>query len=284
MGQNSNEQKSRLKIFSISVSFNSLLVKNRSSDFEEFKKLAKNNSNFFNSNLNTYSSYSNLLFAVSQINVIVGFSPYNSKSESYYNKRELKLGIGYNSGVRRSFNFFRNIEIPGDTFTSSNNNIIYLDTLIYSNYDYFEVIDELEIGITYLYKTDPEKRISLHTGYGIGLGFSIYSGLNSSNYDDTSLVFTTIIDGTEYSSYKAYDNNYYSSDNRDRNVKTKNSVFIRTYIPFGLNIRLSKKHDILNQMNLFFQTKFGFEYQQIIDDNNYLRPFYGFGIGLKYDF
>ena len=96
------------------------------------------------------------------------------------------------------------------------------------------------------------------------------------------MVFTTIIDGAEYSSYKTYGNNYYSPDNRD--VKTKNSIFIRTYIPFGLNIRLSKKHAILNQLNLFFQTKFGLEYQQIINDNNYLRPFYGLGIGLKYNF
>ena len=277
--QQSNVHKNRLKVSSVGMNYNNLIIFNRSSDFEELREIAENNTDFFPSNLNGYSSSAYPESFSFQIGVSLGFSPYNSKIEAYNNKRELTLRISYNYNYRRSFYFYKQTIIPADTFVSSNG-VIYSDTLISSSYDYTEIIDELAINITYLYKTDPEKRISLYTGYGIGIGFSIYSVIKASNSEDTTLI---LIYGSNSYSNNGYGYYNFGSDIK-KDIKTKPSIFIRPYIPFGLSFRLSKKRDILNQIHIFVQTKFGLEFQQIIGNNNSIIPFAGGGIGFKYNF
>jgi len=223
----------------------------------------------------------NNMMNVSQINVGVGFSPYSKKLGDYNRKMELKFGLSFANGGWGAKSIEESATKAGDVFISPNG-AIFSDTIsLTTTRDAYEM-NVLGLDVSFLGRTNQDKQLSLFAGIGLNAGFSITSDLMTVIHNTQDIVYT--IDGYEIS---GPENNYFNhAEKTDMSeIKTANSLMLRVYAPFGLDVRLSKKHRILSKFHIYMQGQIGADYQQLTDGSKYyIRPSVGMGLGLKYKF
>jgi hypothetical protein len=196
--------------------------------------------------------------------------------------RELLIGINYLSETRRQYYFTKtNLKII-DTIKIQNHDF-YLDSVFYSYYSFSEQIDELGFIVSYIYKSDQTKLVSMFSGYGINLSYSYnsvfdntrvtQSSKNLSRYPDTNYL---------YDAYYPFD---IKSEGKSEEIKGNNNYFMRIFVPLGLNLKITKKETIWKHFNLQIASQFGVEYRYIQNDKGYISPYVSYlDIGLKYNF
>jgi len=224
---------------------------------------------------------SNSMMNVSQINVGVGFSPYSKKLGDYNRKMELKFGLSFASGGWGAKSIEESATKAGEVFISPNGTIFSDTVSLTTTRDTYEM-NVLGVDFSFLGRTSQERLVSLFAGVGMNIGFSITSDLKTVIHNTQDLVYS--IDGYEIS---GPENNYFNHAEKtdESKIKTANSLMLRVYAPFGLDIRLSKKHKILSKFHIYMQGQLGADYQQLTDGSKYyIRPSVGMGLGLKYNF
>ncbi len=219
----------------------------------------------------------------------LGLTPFSKKKNAYRNNRELRLGIGFNFGSRRSFNFYNTDFIAADTFVSSNGNPpIYADSAFGSYHYYSENFYEFNINIAYLFKTDPSKRLYLYAGIGAEYGISMRYFLRYDNLETTELVYYdegNPPSGDYYYYYGKYsDNNDYDYSSSSTKTNMLNAAhFVRAYIPLGINFRISTGNSFWQHMNVYSELNPGVEFQIVPNDRTYINPYWGVAlVGLSY--
>ncbi len=216
----------------------------------------------------------------------IGITPYSKELGKLNHNRELRLGIGMNTGTRRSYSFNNKETIVVDTFYSNNGNPnIYLEQVNAEDYYYNEEYTELNFNIAYLFKTDAQKRLHLYFGFGAEYGFTLQS------------VVEVYQSETSWENYLTPDNNYnsnyYCSSSMGREYEGKSdrtningtSHYIRVYVPLGINFRFSNNNSFFKHLNIYSELNPGIEIQMAPKSNLYTNPYLGFAfIGLKYTF
>ena len=133
-----------------------------------------------------------------------------------------------------------------------------------------------------MFKTDPEKRFSLFTGIGLKFACTITSRVYTRNTEDTAISVNYYNAKPNFSQFDDA-NNIGTSDIWYRG-KSDATLFTSVFAPFGVNMRLCKKKEIWNQMNIFMQGIVGLELESQIKGSTHLNPFMGCSVGFKFDF
>jgi len=188
------------------------------------------------------------------LNLNITLHPYNSKRGAYNIQQELRLGIAHYRGRNASFYFNKEIIYTVDSSRG-----------FFVNYE--EIIDEIAVEGSYLFKANAYKRVGFYIGIGSGTGFSIYSTLTE--YTGASTTFNVTIGNTRYELNTDGSSNF-------RYIKAKSHFYLRAYIPVGINVRIIKRIDIM------LEARSGLSYQQTIKGDGTLRNHIGLGLNIKY--
>jgi hypothetical protein len=215
------------------------------------------------------------------ISLEIGLNPYSKKLGDYNKKRELTVGLYYSGFDFANKNSVDFTSTPGDTF--SNNALLYqTDTITRIQRSYREEANVLGVSVQYLYKTDPEKRISLFTGYGIKAGYAITARIHEGYTKDSALVVNfagTVPDNS------GFDNGLILASDQQKYSKNAHSTILTSvFIPFGIDLRLCKNKDIWNQMNLFMKGSVGLESDIVVNGKTKFLPYAGCSLGFKFNF
>ncbi len=275
---NTSEKKGCLKINSIYLNANKYSIQDElfgseNSYHTDFQNFGMNNMHHKNDYYNMGS-----MMNVSQINIGVGLSPYCKNLGDYNRKQEFRIALSYTHGIRNLTNYSETFPYAGETFISPNA-VIISDTLKTKSISTAERLTEIGVDISYIFRTNQDKIVSLFTGVGINTGYAITSDLLTNISYKARIVYNIggeKIDNGENTSKKEPESTLGSVDP---------SILIRPYIPFGINFRLAKKHKFFSKMNLYIQGQGGMEYQQLLNGSDYyIKPLMSMGFGIKYTF
>jgi hypothetical protein len=291
----------RVSSFSSSLGFGGALTSNTDEDYYILKNAAENPDLFIDisgfeksgSNWGYYGMYpaggmyytgggsgnANLLFNL-------GLTPYSKKQGKFRENRELRLSIGGSFGTRNNFYYYDNTSFVIDTFQSVNgSSIIYADSLIGKHYSYSLNYSEINIGASYLFKTDVNRRVHFYTGAGFNYGITLRSSVDV--YEDAyrSVYYYNEYDkpSDDESIYYYNDDYNYSYSSSETNLKSP-MQFARIYIPLGLSLNLSKKQEsFFSHVDLYTEMNPGVEFQFLAGEKTYANPYLGVGfIGFRY--
>lgn len=301
---NSKHPLFKVTSFSSSIGFSGAMTSNTDADYYELKGAVENpdlfvdiseftnSGNGWNSNgmyFNGYGSYGYYSGGSGNGSVVfnLGLTPYCKKLGKYRDNRELRISVGSNFGTRNSFNYYDNNTFVIDTFQSVNGNgVFYADSSIRNDYYYSLDFTEMNFGLSYIFKTDVNRRVHFYAGIGIKYGIAIRSTVSYSHNTYKSVYYYNENDkplegGSFY--YGNYNNNSYTDSYST--TKLKNPMqFVRAYIPIGFSLRLSNKtSSFFNHVNLYTELNPGVEFQIISSDKTYVNPYIGAAfIGFNY--
>ncbi len=274
--QSENTSDPKVKISSASISSNVLIRRNRDYvDINQFQKEA-GNSGLFNVDLDQYekSNYHYSFSGSNQVELNMGLSFLNNKTGFYDPSRELIVGISYNSFRSNIAHYSRDAGISAlDTFQSSSGDIIYTETSGGERLDYHATSEYLLLNVSYLFKTDRNKRLSMFSGIGTEIGHSISRTYDASYYNRDLISYKKSNGESISSEVISYDQDFEAAS-------VESSTLARLYVPIGINLRLSKKWAILESMSIFLQAKLGVQYET---GSNNLRTLSGYGLGVRYN-
>lgn len=271
-----------MKFSSLSVDMASLKYRTLHNTDKDFDPMKDNNGNFnmgkgnsmMNGNNGTSTTGKEMTFEM-------GFNPYCKKLGDYNKKQEFVFGFFYSGSDLANQNSEKFSSTVGDTF--SFHQVLYQnDTMIRSRSDYRESANVLGVTAKYLFKTDPERRFSLFTGIGLKFACTVTSRVYKRNSEDTAVVINYYNVKPNFGLFDDA-NNIGTSDTWYRG-KAETTLFTSVFAPFGVNMRLCKKKEIWNQMNIFMQGIVGLELETKVKGGTHLNPFMGCSMGFKFDF
>ncbi|MEI6124858.1 MAG: hypothetical protein WCQ95_14675 [Bacteroidota bacterium] len=211
----------------------------------------------------------------------IGLTPWSKKLGDYNKKRELLIGLYYSGSDLENHRSMDYAYTPGDTF--SFNTVLYQTDTV-SRIGHYNRIEANVLGasVKYLFKTDPEKRVSLFTGVAISAGYAITARQHESYTKDSAVVVSYY---TNKPTFEGFDKgSFLGSEEIRSNIKAKSTIFASVYMPFGMNFRLCKTKAIWNQMNLFLEGSVGLQSQIVVKGATHFDPFMGCALGFKFNF
>jgi hypothetical protein len=226
------------------------------------------------------SGNGNLLFNL-------GLTPYSKKLGKYRENRELRFSVGGSLGSRNNFYYYDNNAFVIDTFQSVNGNgRLYADSSITKNYYVTLDFSEVNFGLSYLFKTDVSRRVNFYAGVGANYGIALRSTVSIDENIYRSIYYYNENDQPaedEYVFYGGYNSYAYSFSTSTTNLKNP-MQFVRVFIPFGLNFRISKKPaSFFHDVELYTELNPGVEFQILSPEKTYANPYFGVGfIGFRY--
>ncbi len=264
------------RVSSISAGVGNLTTFYQDVDFGQLKNITVNSKNFYKENLDGYESQYYNDGNSTTVYLNLGLMPYSKKIGQYNDLQEVEIGLLFNSGFRRSFTYMNENEYPLDNINFHGVEFT-ADSVTNSSIYYDEFVNDLSLSLAWLFKTNPQKRISVFGGIESNVGFSVFSRVQKDIFSDTLLLIKS--DGY-ISSYKSYpgkktDYGFYLEE------ELENRMIFRAAVPVGISLRLSKKHSLFKQTSLFARGKFGFEFQSISNKYHYTNPLLAFSTGIK---
>jgi hypothetical protein len=228
------------------------------------------------------SGNGNLLFNL-------GLTPYCKKKGKYLENRELRISIGGSLGARNSFYYSDLHTFVIDTFQSVNGNeAIYADSVIRNDYYYTLDYTDVSIGLSYLFKTDVERRVHFYTGIGVNYGIALRSTVSVDEENYRSVYYYNVYDKPtedDINYFLMINDNGHTYDLSTTNLKSP-MQFVRAYIPLSVNLRLSKKpQSFFSDVDLYTELSPGVEFQILSSEKTYVNPYFGMAfIGFRYKF
>lgn len=248
-----NEIPKTFKLSSINFSMGSTLDMYRKMDLNSMKDISTN-TEIFSHNLEGYTPNLWRESGGFLINLDASFSKFNPITKTYRKDRDFRVGISYSE---------REPAITYDKRAEDENGMItFSETIMYCN-----VQNEINLSGAYLIKTGGDKKriFKLYAGLGANLG---------ATFNDKMIVFWDE-NHTQYGADGSYINS--ESNNLEyTEVKAKSALFLRAYIPAGIEINLWR-------IRLGAEATFGSGVHQTIKGGTYLIPT-TFSFGLKAGF
>ncbi|MCF6171285.1 MAG: hypothetical protein L3J31_03975 [Bacteroidales bacterium] len=270
----------KINSFGLGFGFSGVFVPATISGYEDLKNSSGNPELFVDpSQYDTFNNYSDFGGNVSP-KIYIGITPYSKKKGTYRTNRELRIGIGSNFGVRRYFDFYQSESFVVDTFQSVNGNPdIYADSVAQHAASYSENFFDLNVGISYLFKTDAAKRVHLYAGLGAEYGITLSYFVTVEQYESHSLSYYEQGKKPDEESapyYYYYYGSEYNSTYSSQKTNMKNAAhFVRTFIPMGINFRISNNNSFFKHVNIFSELSPGVEFQIVPNDQTYVNPYFG---------
>lgn len=284
--------------FSTSMGFTGRITSNTSEEYYGLKGAVVNPDIFvditgFTSSSNVYYSNGYGSFGAysgsgnGSVVFNLGLTPYCKKLGKYRENRELRISVGGNFGTANTFNFYDNNSFVIDTFLSAtgNNTVVLADSNINRNLTYTLNFSDINFGLSYLFKTDVQRRLYLYTGVGINYGIAINSSVTVFEETYRSVSYYNQYNRPDENEYWDYDSNNGSFSSSSTSTNLKGSMqFVRAYLPFGLNLRLSNNpKSFFNHANLYTELNPGVEIKMISFDKASVNPYMGVAfIGFSY--
>lgn len=291
--QAQDDKNPAMKITSFSFSFGiaGAATANTTEDYNNLKGTVNNPDLFIDATDYQSSRYNYGFGGNVNPKVYIGLSPFSKKKGEYRNDRELRFSIGSSSGIRKNFNYYRYDNFVIDTFESANTgNVAYSDSSIYNRFIYSESFYDINFGVSFLFKTPVDRRFHFSAGAGIEYGIAIRSFVKVENYNDESVYYydannKPVFDEPDYG-YDTfnYDNNFDGTYTTENTNLKGNMQFVRTFLPLGINFRISNKtQSFFNKVYLFGEMSPGIEIQVVSNDKTYVNPYFGFAMfGFSY--
>lgn len=282
------EKKSSFKIssFNISLGTSQASISSSKTDYNNLKGMVDNPELFVNPDDFSDNYYYNEMGGGFSTKIQIGINPYCKKLGAINQKREIRMGIGINSGNRSSFSFQETESTLADTYYSVNGNPnIYQEQLNTEEYSYSEQYTELNFSLSYLFKTDIKKRVHFYTGFGVEYGFTLLSFVDIYHYESSTSNFYTSTNYNNQTLINQYSNGIIFTSQSDRTNISSPTHFIRAQIPIGINLRFSNNHSFFKHLNIYSELNPGIEIQMAPNNFTYTNPYLGVVVaGLSYKF
>jgi hypothetical protein len=289
--QSQSDKQAGWKVNSVGVSFGFAGAgsANTTEDYINLSNAVNNPELFIDPSDFTFSSFNYGVAGNISPRVYLGLTPYSKKKGEYRYDRELRISIGSGFGVRRSFNYYRYDNFRMDTLQSvGGSNTVYADSSIYDRYIYQETFNEVNIGISYLFKTPFERRFQFQAGGALEYAYAYRSYVRVDHYNEKSLIYyepgnPPVFDEEDY----MWD---YFMDDFEGTMTTQNTNmkgathFVRASIPLGVNFRIARKpQSFFNKVYLWAEMNPGMEIQMVSNDKTYVNPYFGMAwLGITY--
>lgn len=282
------EDKKSFAISSFNMSFgttNASLSSSRT-DYNNLKGMVDNPELFVNPDDFSNNYYYNEMGGGFSTKIQLGINPFCKKLGTINQNREIRIGVGINSGNRRSFSFYESENMVVDTFYSVNGNPnIYQEQVNTEEYSYSEQYTELNFNLSYLFKTDIKKLVHFYTGFGIEYGFTLQSFVDIYHNESSMKNYYTSTNDNNQSYIGQCSNNMEFTGQSDRTNISSPTHFIRAQIPIGINLRFSNNHSFFKHLNIYSELNPGIEIQMAPNNFTYTNPYLGVVVaGLSYKF
>ena len=282
--QDEGHKSFKVSSFNISLGTSRALLSSSISDYNNLKGMVEDPEIFIDPNDFSENYFNQNLSNAFSTKIQIGITPYSQKKGVLNKNREIRIGIGMNSGTRRSFSFIETETIVIDTFYSVNGNPnIYKESYSSTDYTYSEKYTELNFNIAYLFKTDVEKRAYFYAGLGAEYGITLQSYISLNHVKTTA----TIYNPTETYPYgnDSFSGSIYLDGRSNQTNLISPTHFIRAHFPIGINFRISNNNAFFKHLNIYSEISPGIEYQMASNNFSYINPYLGVAIcGLSYKF
>jgi hypothetical protein len=197
----------------------------------------------------------------------------------------LSFGMGVPIRVFKSTKFTNSLRFGYDGLgelsfgpSSLNENRIRLDSTYYPQYDaslmkdsvYVSQIQTLVSGNIHQIKTDflfrflPEKRFTFYSGLGVGVALFENRDVEITKKEGQFIdVYSSIVDSNNIGTF--YSNDVYSSleevEHESYDLKIGYSFY--SYIPFGIDWKISKQENFLGKFHVFTEGKIGARFSDV---------------------
>jgi hypothetical protein len=281
--QQSGSKKACFKLASLSISsdMNDFPTRNHRDKGFGMGQPSKGMNNMFSGNTDFMKGHhAGDMNSRKQLNLEMGFNPYSKKLDDYNKQRELDIGLTYSGSNLKDKNSNKFTSTPGDTF-SHNSALYQTDTIKRTHQIYHEEASVLGISAQYLYKTNPDKKISLFTGYGINVGYALTARIYKKYSSDSVLVVTPY---NIPANANDFSNGAQLGSEIQKTIGNAQPTFLTSvFVPIGLNFRLSKTKEIWNQMNLFAKADVGLEAEIAVSRRTHFLPYMGSSLGFAFN-
>jgi hypothetical protein len=210
--------------------------------------------------------------------VLLGIKINKKEGESKFN-RLLRVGLAYYSKSGMTSGLYKSERTTMDIFTSGQTGqTVFLDSVSLKTMNINYASQQLRLDGSMIFRTDPEKRWSIYTGFGITLGMSfnattdIYS--TKSNWLESRLMSENIDESSPY-----HRNN---EDMVKESFRNKSNFGASAFIPIGIDHRLGKKRDLWKHLHLFAELRPGISINSIPELRTMASGSIQNTIGVKY--
>jgi|GEM_PF-3654383 len=185
------------------------------------------------------------------------FNLLNKKTGTYNLKNELQIGLSFNYSPRYYASYSYNKSIPKVTFFNSGGVKKVVDSSEYDHlYFSFEFI-QLGLSVGYVFRTDPNRCISLFANPNLDIHYSFHSYYNVYREMTTDKIINNGMSITSKDTVYFYS---YKTAGYDEFIDIPGSIFIRPNMTYGINFRLSKKVPVLKHFNIYAAIRNGFDF------------------------
>jgi hypothetical protein len=195
-------------------------------------------------------------------NASLGFSISDRKRETYLNAPRFRLGISYR-GLNIVPGFFgREVLTRIDTVlnpvTGQEN---YIDSLHMTWFNFELASEQLFLDGSVVFGTNTERVFSVYAGAGIATGMPLMSN-SFMRFRISHQRVTSTPDG------KRTHQEGETIMALDESVTGDPYLALLPYVPFGFNVRLSKRNPFLSQISLFYEGRMGLHIRVLRETDN----------------
>ncbi|HTF02985.1 MAG TPA: hypothetical protein VK826_03135 [Bacteroidia bacterium] len=159
---------------------------------------------------------------------------------------EFRAGIQHNTTTISSQYYRRETSTQKDTTTLPGGGMLVTDSVRTSNYSYSWTSDILAIDLSWIVRSQPNRIVNVHTGFGIfgGIGFN---GVIDNYFDDVSRDRNS----SQSPTYVNYYTNEIEHAHVEEHFRAPGFGYYGLYIPVGFNIRLGRRNNFFGHMAIF---------------------------------
>lgn len=226
------------------------------------------------SKFNSYYGYgsSNYPFYSAQIGIL-----FNSPNENGVANPLLRLGISYFSGSSYNTFFYKNYgERIIDTFKSSQTGeMTFIKAERSESLSYTLYSEYLNLESSLIFRTNTNTRFSFYGGIGFSPGIT-FNNYSTVRYIERDWINSHNLDPNIRQLYPSY------NMQEEEVFKNKNGFNLFASIPLGINFRLSKKNQLLKQINIYYEVKPGMNLSYIPEVGSNVAAGAQHGAGIRF--
>lgn len=193
----------------------------------------------------------------------------------------LGFTIGSAQGARSSADWWKSESYRVDTLSSNQNGAqYYVDSVVQQSYSKQFQSNQYFIGSRFVLQTNRAKRISALFGIQVNVGISTNSRTDiSHSLDQHTTAYPVSQSGTGEQVY------YFPWNYQTVAVVSRSTNWYYGFsVPLGMDVRLSKRENLLGKMTVGLEMAVGGTWVQIPDAGVYGTPTFNFGFTYKYRF
>ncbi|HLV43179.1 MAG TPA: hypothetical protein VKY37_12935 [Brumimicrobium sp.] len=209
--------------------------------------------------------------------IMIGIQFRDKNNSTYRANPFLRLGFNYSAGSTIAGSMRSSSITPYDTLTSSQTgNAIYVDSTESNSYGMFYSSDQLRFDGSLIFRTNPDARWSVYAGVGVTVGISLNASarihytkrrdVNMHGYGAGNPSGSHYISPTEF---------------KYEELRNKTNFSLSTYVPLGIDFRLSNRNKFWSRIHLFYEVKPAVNFVSIPELYTVTNTSFQHGLGVR---